>query len=93
MKSRFYVSFGVWIAILPFLGIPGAWKNALVTLSGLFLVLVSLGPTILKKLQSKPKQRRKKESPPTQNPDINKEELKFSGNSPENILPPTFTSL
>jgi len=54
-KSNFYISFGVWLFILPFLGIPGSWKNVLVSLSGIFLVLVILGPTILKKLQPKPK--------------------------------------
>lgn len=51
MKANFYISFGIWITILPFLGIPGTWRNTLVTLSGIFLVLVSLGPSILVKLQ------------------------------------------
>lgn len=67
MKNSFYISFGVWIAILPFFGIPGTWRNALIFLSGMFLILVSLGPTILKKLQTKPKTRKKKE---TIEPDI-----------------------
>lgn len=53
--------------IIPFLGIPGAWRNTLVTLSGLFLVLVALGPILLKKLQTKPKAKPRK-----------KAELKFS---------------
>lgn len=67
MKESFYISFGVWVAIVPFLGIPGAWRNTLVTLSGLFLVLVALGPILLKKLQTKPKAKPRK-----------KAELKFS---------------
>ncbi len=67
MKDSFYISFGVWVAIVPFLGIPGAWRNTLVTLSGLFLVLVALGPILLKKLQTKPKAKPRK-----------KVELKFS---------------
>lgn len=70
-KNNFYISFGIWIVILPFLGIPGVWRNTLVFLSGIFLILVSLGPFILKKLQIKPKLKKKQ-----------KEELKFS--VPEN---------
>lgn len=57
--------------IIPFLGIPGAWRNTLVTLSGLFLVLVALGPILLKKLQTKPKAKPRK-----------KAELKFSDTPP-----------
>jgi len=72
-KNNFYISFGVWLIILPFLGIPGIWKNTLVFLSGIFLILVSLGPTILKKLQPKQKVKRKKELP--------EQELKFSNTS------------
>jgi len=67
MKNNFYISFGVWIAILPFLGIPGTWRNTLVFISGIFLILVSLGPIILKKLQPKLKRKSNK-----------KEELRFS---------------
>jgi hypothetical protein len=71
-KNNFYISFGVWLAILPFLGVPGTWKNNLVFLSGVFLILMSVGPVILKKLQTKPKIKKKQES--------SKEELKFSDN-------------
>jgi hypothetical protein len=76
-KNNFFISFGIWLAVLPFLGIPGTWKSALVSLSGIFLALVFLGPTILKKLQVKPIRRpteRKKQEPP-------KQELKFSSNN------------
>jgi len=69
-KNNFYISFGVWITILPFLGIPGTWRNTLVVLSGLFLILVSLGPVILKRLQTRSKSKKKRELP--------QEELKFS---------------
>jgi hypothetical protein len=69
-KNNFYISFGVWLVILPFLGIPGTWRNTLVFLSGFFLILVSLGPAILKKLQTKSKPKKKSELP--------KEELRFS---------------
>jgi len=54
-KNNFYISFGVWIIILPFLGIPSVWKNNLTLFSGIFLILVSLGPAILQKLQTKEK--------------------------------------
>ena len=80
-KNNFYISFGIWIAILPFLGIPGTWKNILVTLSGIFLALVFSGPMILKKLQVKPKPKKKQELP--------KEELKFSSDNDINPKPPT----
>ncbi len=60
MKSGFYISLGVWIALLPFLGFPGGWRDILVNLSGIFLALTSLGPIVLKKLQTKPKQKKKK---------------------------------
>jgi len=28
---------GVWVAVLPYLGIPNFWKNVLLTLSGLWV--------------------------------------------------------
>jgi hypothetical protein len=33
---------GVWLLILPFLGIPGSWKERLVALTGLCLLLAVL---------------------------------------------------
>lgn len=93
-KNNFYISFSIWLIILPFLGVPIAWKNILVLLSGLFLLLVSLGPTILKRLQTKPKIKKKKEYPEQKTnllpPYIKegeekKEELRFSD---ENNSPP-----
>ena len=71
-KNNFYVSFGVWITILPFLGIPGAWRNTLVFLSGIFLILVSLGPIIIKKLQTKPKSKKEQELKFSPNEEIGK---------------------
>jgi len=58
--TNFLITFGIWIAVLPHLGIPGSWRNALVSLSGVLLVLVVLGPTIFKMLKAKPKGRPKK---------------------------------
>ena len=51
MKNSFYISFGIWMAILPHLGIPSVWKTGLMTASGLFLVLTAVGPFILEKLR------------------------------------------
>jgi hypothetical protein len=80
-KNNFYISFGIWLIVIPLLGVPIAWRDALVLLSGLFLLLVSLGPTILKKLQTKSK--RKITHPPTPSlttieGEKEKEELRFS---------------
>ena len=58
-KNNFYISFGVWLFVLPFLGIPDAWKNFFVALSGIFLIIIITGPTVLKKLQTKPRSRKK----------------------------------
>ncbi|MEK7669412.1 MAG: hypothetical protein AAB350_02360 [Patescibacteria group bacterium] len=73
-KNNFYISFGVWLVIIPLLGVPIVWRDALVFLSGLFLLLVSFGPAILRKLQSKPKVKTKKNNPP--NPPYLKGEIK-----------------
>jgi len=79
MKNNFYISFAVWLIIIPLLGVPIVWRDGLVFLSGLFLLLVSFGPAILKKLQPKVKTKRKQE--------LLKEELRFSNN--EDNSPPT----
>ena len=48
--------------LVPFLGIPGAWRSNIIILSGLFLVLTVLAPAILKKLQpTNPRSRKKQE--------------------------------
>lgn len=87
--KNFYISFAVWLVILPLLGVPIVWKNILVFLSGLFLLLVALGPLILKKLQVKPKTKKSNlPNPPYIKEEIKekvegeekKEELRFSDN-------------
>ncbi|MEK7200859.1 MAG: hypothetical protein AAB672_01895 [Patescibacteria group bacterium] len=50
---NFYISFGVWLIIITQLGVPIVWRDSLVFVSGLFLILVSVGPIILKKLQNR----------------------------------------
>jgi len=57
-KNNFYISFGIWVAIIPFLGIPRTGRDVFVVLSGLFLVSIFYGPTILKKLQTKSKSKK-----------------------------------
>ena len=62
-KNNFYVFFGVWVAILPFTGIPGVWKNGLIFASGIFIVLTVVGPAILRDLtKTKPIRRKQKVS-------------------------------
>lgn len=68
-KNNFYISFGVWLVIIPLLGVPIAWRDSLVFLSGAFLILVSIGPIILKKIQPKSIRRLTEKK---------KQELKFS---------------
>jgi len=69
MKNNFYISFGVWITIVPFLGIPGVWRNILVFISGIFLVLVSLGSILFKKLEIDTKLKINKKSVKNNPPD------------------------
>ncbi len=64
-RSNFYVYFGIWVAILPFIGVPGVWKTYLICLSGLIIVFYALLPSILKKLQAKNPRPRKKLVRPT----------------------------
>ena len=40
-KARTLLALGTWIAILPFLGLPYAWKDSLSTLTGLVLMFLS----------------------------------------------------
>lgn len=76
--KNFYISFGVWLIIITQLGVPIVWRDSLVFVSGLFLILVSIGPIILKKLQSRPKREKKQNN-----------ELRFSEDSSNLTHPPT----
>lgn len=51
---------GAWIAVLPFLGVPGIWKAYFTTATGVLLFLYAVSPIILKKLQSKSPRLRKR---------------------------------
>lgn len=59
-KNSFYISFGIWIMIIPFLGVPNTWKTILTVASGIFILVVNGSPIILKKVQGKPARTRKK---------------------------------
>ena len=56
-KRTFFL--GIFIFLVPFLGLPSSWKTALVILSGLtliaFSVKLSLPKKLPKRLQKKPK--------------------------------------
>ncbi len=38
-KARILLLFGLWVAVLPYLGFPYSMKNILFTLTGLLLIL------------------------------------------------------
>ncbi|MBP6883917.1 MAG: hypothetical protein KBC06_01645 [Candidatus Pacebacteria bacterium] len=40
-RARKLLVFGVWVAVLPYLGFPFFWKNILFTVSGLGLAIFS----------------------------------------------------
>lgn len=40
-KSKIFLTLGVWVAILPYLGFPFAIKNILFTLTGLILIYLA----------------------------------------------------
>lgn len=52
-KQRVIFLFGIWIAILPFLGFPNFWRKILFFITGMFLVYISY--TLRKKITTQPK--------------------------------------
>ncbi len=54
-KNNFYPISGLLVFIIPFLGIPGIWRNYILSLIGLSIFLYSVWPNISKQLTSKPK--------------------------------------
>ena len=40
-RARAFLGLGIWVAVLPYLGFPYFWKNALLTLSGLVVAYLS----------------------------------------------------
>jgi hypothetical protein len=49
-RARTFFISGVWIAILPYLGVPYFWKNILITLSGLWVA--SLGYLLYREMKA-----------------------------------------
>ena len=41
-KDMAVVAFGVWIIILPYLGVPGSWRTAALVGTGILLVILGL---------------------------------------------------
>jgi len=41
-KYNTYLWTGVWLAVVPFLGVPGSWKQTLTVLTGFFLIIYSV---------------------------------------------------
>lgn len=78
-KSNFYIYFGIWVAVLPFIGAPGVWKTYLTLISGLILVFYAGAPILVKKLQAK--SRTRKRAVKSQATDLVDTELRFN---PEN---------
>lgn len=42
IRRRSILFFGLWLLILTFLGVPSSWKNGLLFVSGVFLILAAL---------------------------------------------------
>lgn len=59
-KSTFFL--GIFIFLIPFLGFPSFWKTLFVTLSGIFLISLSIKISLPKK-GSKTRTRREKVTP------------------------------
>ncbi len=60
MQSHFLISFGLWIIIIPFLGISSVSKNYLNIISGLFLLFFVLSPIVFNKIEVKQKVKKRK---------------------------------
>lgn len=54
-KNKTIIALGLWIAIVPFLGFPGAWKTFFITTSGLAIVFISF-MIIAKKRAERPQE-------------------------------------
>ena len=81
MKSNFYISLGIWLVLIPLLGIPGVWRNNLITATGILLLLHVLWPVFLRKISEKSKFKKREKKDTTKNKtklDISgKEEMTF----------------
>ncbi len=39
-KEMMVIALGIWVAVVPYLGVPSAWRTALLVLSGLGIAVV-----------------------------------------------------
>jgi hypothetical protein len=52
MKKRtLIIVLGIWIAMIPMLGLPNIWKNRIVTISALVIVYVAYSRTVPTKIK------------------------------------------
>lgn len=56
---NFYITLGVWLLIIPALGISGVWKNRLVVATGVLVLAESIWPILIKKVSVKPRVKKK----------------------------------
>lgn len=59
IKSKRTLFLGIFIFLLPFLGLPSSWKTAFVILSGLTLIALSVSITLPKKNTKRPRRKEK----------------------------------
>lgn len=59
-RTTFFL--GIFIFLIPFLGFPTFWKTVMITLSGLFLIAISI-KIVLPRKNTRPKSRREKVTP------------------------------
>ena len=41
LEEKILIGLGVWLAVLPFTGVPRSWKNALISITGLVVVYLA----------------------------------------------------
>jgi hypothetical protein len=52
-KEKKFLTIGVWVAILPFLGFPNTFKNILFVLTGFLIIYMSYGMYLESKKEKK----------------------------------------
>lgn len=55
MKNNFYSIVGILVFIIPFLGIPVSWRDAILSLLGFTIFIFSIRSSIMRRLTTKPK--------------------------------------
>ncbi len=60
-KSTFFL--GIFVFIIPFLGIPSSWRTFFIVVSGIILIILSVKITLPKKISKSRISRREKVTP------------------------------